>query len=625
MPAGAASRGRVADPSMPHSPRKYFALVGATVFVCWCAGILGRGYWTPDEPREADLAWRMSWQASKAVPLLAGVPFCEKPPLTYWVAGAAIGMLGADAWAARLPNLLYALLTALAVGSIGYRCAGPVAGWVAAAAIGTLLLSYQVAIWLATDAPLLAAVAVALWGLHVGFYADRTSERLRGYCVMHLALAVGFLCKSAAAWMVPALTLVTLVIWERRWRELLRWEFHAGLLIEAAIIIPWVWSVYEGADGPDHLKVFFWNNLVGRFTHVDAPEELQYAAAHRNSPGKYLVELPVYLWPWTVLAVAAARRAWQHRRTSTESRRALRFAVATFVPALAVLSVAATARNIYLAPALPGVALLLGGWAAGLSITYDRWDVRALRATSLLLLLAAATVALATAIVGLESWQFAGARTAFVTVSFLGVAGAGISSVFGWKAAARQRPLAALCGLLFAYAALLIGPASQIYHRVDAWQDLRSIGLAIARDAKGRPLVLVAPDETTRAFIDMYARTSVAFIPGPVTASSTDRLRAQLAADPTSVVVTQLPGRDISRTLRALAERVGLGARFSAGTDASRPAGPQPGAPQPAAPSTGGDLPAWAARANLHLIHGYALPNGRRYALLAWDAASASR
>src|SRR5271167_3212739 len=90
----------------------------------WWVGILGRGYWTPDEPREADIAWRMSWQTDKAVPLLAGEAFCEKPPLTYWMAGAAVRAFGAVSWAARLPNLLYALLTALAVGSLGRRSAG---------------------------------------------------------------------------------------------------------------------------------------------------------------------------------------------------------------------------------------------------------------------------------------------------------------------------------------------------------------------------------------------------------------------------------------------------------------------------------------------------------------------
>src|SRR5262249_50795863 len=162
-----------------------------------------------------------------------------------------------------------------------------------AAASATLLLAYQVAIWLATDAPLVAAVAVALVGLYRGWHATSSRQRLAYYCLMHAALGLAFLCKSGAAWMVPVLTLTVLMLWERRFRELLRWELYAGLLIQAALILSWVWFVYVGADGLDHLKTFFWNNLVGRFTQVEAPAELQYAAAHRNSPGKYLLELPV--------------------------------------------------------------------------------------------------------------------------------------------------------------------------------------------------------------------------------------------------------------------------------------------------------------------------------------------
>ena len=75
---------------------------------------------------------------------------------------------------------------------------------VGAAAISTFLLSYQVAIWLATDAPLLAAVSIALLGAYQGFYAMRSSERLRGYLLMHAALGLGFLSKSAIAWMVSS-------------------------------------------------------------------------------------------------------------------------------------------------------------------------------------------------------------------------------------------------------------------------------------------------------------------------------------------------------------------------------------------------------------------------------------
>src|SRR6202142_3584486 len=235
------------------------APLSAALLLIWCVGMFARGYWTPDEPREADIAWRMSWQADKAVPLLAGEAFCEKPPLTYWLAAIPVKWFGAQAWAARLPNLLYAFITALGVGLLASRCAGRFAGLVGAAAISTFLLSYQVAIWLATDAPLLAAVSVALLGAYIGFYATTRPQRLKGYLLMHAALAMGFLSKSAVAWMVPSLALLTLSIWERRWRELFRWELYLGFGIQAAVILSWVYFVYAGPDGVDHLKVFFWN------------------------------------------------------------------------------------------------------------------------------------------------------------------------------------------------------------------------------------------------------------------------------------------------------------------------------------------------------------------------------
>jgi 4-amino-4-deoxy-L-arabinose transferase-like glycosyltransferase len=566
--------------------RSPLALLGTALLLAWCVGIFGRGYWTPDEPREADIAWRMSWQSDKAVPLLAGEAFCEKPPLAYWLAAIPIRYFGEAAWAARLPNLLYALLTALGVGLLARRSAGNVAGLAAAAAISTFLLSYQVVIWLATDAPLLACVSIALLGAYVGFYAASSRERLRGYSLMHAALGLGFLCKSAVAWMVPALAILTLVLWERRWRELLRWELYAGLLLQAAMILTWVGFVYAGSDGAEHLKVFFWNNLVGRFTQVDAPSELQYASAHRNSPGKYLIELPMYLFPWTLLVLAAARRAWRERRNSRDAYRPVRFAVAASLPPLAVLSLAATARNIYLAPALPGAALLLGWWARETLATRDSWDVRALRGTAGLLLLSSLVFLAALGLVGADAWNTMTARASYVWISGGGVLAAGWLALRSWRAAASQ-PQRAQWSLLLAYCALLIGPASQIYAQVDTWQDLAAIARAIANDAAGKPLILFAPDETTRAVMDMYTRTSVNWIPGPVGTAAIDRLRAQSAAAPQSLVVVQLPGR------------AGLKGRW----------------PGRAAPATGSELP-WAEAARFQITKRYALPNGRRYVLL---------
>jgi len=566
----------------PLNTRRTLLGLGGALLLAWCVGMFARGYWTPDEPREADIAWRMSWQADKAVPLLAGEAFCEKPPLTYWLAAYPIKLLGTQAWVARLPNLLYALITALGVGLLASRSAGRFAGLVAAATISTFLLAYQVAIWLATDAPLLAAVSVALLGAYIGFYATASPERLRGYLLMHTALAFGFLSKSAVAWMVPALAILTLSIWERRWRELIRWELYFGLLIQAALILTWVWFVYRGDDGLEHLKVFFWNNLVGRFAALDAPPDLQYAAAHRNSPGKYFIELPLYLFPWTLLVIAAARRAWRKRRAALHDNRAVRFALAASLPPLLVLSLAATARNIYLAPALPGLALLVGWWAREILPGPDTWDVRALRATAAMLLLGVAVFAAALAVLGAADSSMPD-HAIYVAVSLAGLSAAAILAIRAW-AAAREHAVHAQWALLLAYCALLIGPASQVYRHVDAWQDLAKIGRAVERDAAGRPLILFAPDETTRAVIDMYARQSVGRIAGPMDADGVERIRAAAAAAPMSLFLVQLPARSPQLPWRTRSPQADVS-------------------------------PLWAA-AKIQMATSYSLPNGRRYALL---------
>ena len=576
------------------------SIIAAALLLAWSVGLFGRDYWTPDEPREADLAWRMSWQADKAVPSLAGDAFCEKPPLTYWLSGASMARFGTAGWAARLPNLLYALITALSVGAIGRRAAGPVAGLAAAAAVGTFLLSYQTAIWLATDAPLVAAGSVALLGLHRGFYAGNGRARLLGYGLMHAALAMAFMAKSAAAFLVPVSAFCVLLGWERRWRELARPALYAGLVLPAAVIFTWVWFVYHGADGAAHLRVFFWNNLVGRFAAVPAAGDLQYTAGHRNSPGKYLAELPIYLWPWTLLVLAAAHRAWR-ARAAVDRRDLVRFGLAASVPALLVLSLAATARNVYLAPAMPGAALLLGWWAQAAAAGPDPWDLRAIRATAGLLLVATLAAGAACLLIGADARAAGRPIAAFSAVSAVGL-GAGFAlAVFAWRKAERRTFLAGLCGLFLAYCALLTGPASQAYAEVDTWQDLGSIGRAVAVDSAGAPLLLFAPDETSRAFVDLYARRDAAVIDGPAGAAAVERLNDAIRRDPAARVLVQLPDRILSPPLQAVALRLGLD---RGGTPAA--------------------VPAWITATPLRPMREYALPNGRRYVLLRVPRNSAS-
>jgi len=296
----------------------------------WLTGMFGRGLWTPDEPREADMAWRMSVQTDRALPQLAGTPFLEKPPLSYWMAGGAIAALGDTAGAARAPNFLYAMVVALAIAALALAmelAAAPalIATLVAASA----LTAWRVTIWLAPDACLLAGCALALLGAWLGLQAPRGLPKAAGYALAHLGAAIGFMAKSAPGWLVPGLALLVLILWERRFSELRRWELYAGLALQALIIGPWLLAVAHSAHGAEALRTLFWNNLVGRFTQVAAPASLDYTTGHRNTPGKYLFGLPLYLLPWTLLVLAALVRAWRRLGADGTRGTAWRFALAS--------------------------------------------------------------------------------------------------------------------------------------------------------------------------------------------------------------------------------------------------------------------------------------------------------
>jgi 4-amino-4-deoxy-L-arabinose transferase-like glycosyltransferase len=580
------------------SNRAGLGLVCLALLASWCVGMFGRGYWTPDEPREADISWRMSWQADPAVPVLAGDAFCEKPPLTYWVAGASIRTFGMAGWAARIPNLFYAMVTTLCVAWLARRLAGALAATVAAAASATFLLSYQVAIWLATDAPLLAAVALALAGAYAGFYAAGRRGRVLGYCVLHIALAFGFLAKSAAVWIVPVLALATLIVLERRFRELLRWELWIGLPLQALIVGAWVWSVYVAPQGPEHLRVFLWDNLVGRFAHVNAPPGLQYTTGHRNFPGKYLLEMPIYLFPWTLLIAAAVVRAWQARADLAHGNlRILRWAFAASVPPLLLLSVAATARNIYIAPLLPGVALLLAWWVREAITAPAPTDVLALRATAVVLWLATFVAMVAVLLAGFDAGDIVGAPAPFGTtvITLLGAGACVALSRIAWRLAGRPQLHMALLALLLAYCCLLLGPASQVFRYADRWQDLAATGHELKADLAGAPLILIGPDETTRAWVDEYVRPDVTRAPEPQGDAAAARLTEWMMSGRQNRALIQLEGRALTPRLLALAIAFGMA---------------RPGASEPAPPP-------WLEGAHVHIVKRYELPNGRRYALLA--------
>ena len=556
----------------------------------WLTGMFGRGLWTPDEPREADSAWRMSEQHDRTLPQLAGTPFLEKPPLSYWMAAAAIGAFGDSPAAARLPNLLYASITALALGALLLAMeTGTVAALIGALVGASALTAWRVSIWLAPDACLLAGNALALLGAWLGYCAPAGARKAAGYALMHLGAAIGFMAKSAPGWLVPALALLTLIVWERRWSELRRWELYAGVLLQALIIAPWLWAVAHSANGAEALRALFWHNVVGRFTRVAAPAALDYTSGHPNTPGKYLLELPLYLLPWTLLVAAALGRAWRRVRERDRRASAWRFALGASGPFLALLSIAATARDVYAAPALLGLALLTGLWLSEVqsATTPLGW---ALGGTRVLVALANGALIVALLVLGLAGAAAMPACLAAATAAALGSVVALALARGAQRAGALPRSLA---WTYTGYTAAVCVTALVVLPVIDRWQDLPSLARRIQADRGGAPLALLDPDETTIAMLDHGLGTHVIILRSNAEAPGARLLRYFRSAGMGARVLVLLPGHASGALTRWLGHWRDRGV-----TD-------------------DGVVASLTASKEALLLQRYELPEGRRYALLA--------
>jgi len=474
----------------------------------WLVGILDRGLWTPDEPREADIAWRMSQQTNHLLPQLAGKPFLEKPPLSYWLSAAGISAFSQP----RAPNIVYAIVTAVAVGATAGAMADAGAAFLSALLAGSLLMAFRASVWLAPDACLLAGSALALAGAYRGYTAAPGRTKLGGYTLMHLGAAIGFMAKSAPGWLVPALALLTLIAWERKWSELLRIELYAGLVVQALIIGPWIYAVAVSPGGHDALSALFWHNIVGRFTKLSGPAALDYTTAHHNWPGKYFLELPVYLLPWTLLAIAALKRAWPCVRGTGPSATPWRFAIAATLPFLVILSLAATARDIYAAPAMLGMSLLIALWARESQNNLTATDRFALRGTRVLVaIIACVFAAFLLLLAAADRLNYEPIDHLNEVIRISAAAVTIIVAAVALRYAARAQRLSDVSSAVVctfgAYAGALCVAGIAAFPAIDRWQNLALLADTVNYETHGESLALLDPDETTIAMLDYRLRT----------------------------------------------------------------------------------------------------------------------
>jgi 4-amino-4-deoxy-L-arabinose transferase-like glycosyltransferase len=124
-------------------------------------------------------------------------------------------------------------------------------------------------------------------------------------CSCGSAWPLAMLVKGPVGPLTVVFAMLVLSVWDRdlRWLKTLGWGW--GLLIVAAVTLPWSAAITVATDGD------FWTTAIGGDM---APKLLGGQESHGAPPGYHTLAAIPLLFPATLLLPAAAVAAWQGRK-----------------------------------------------------------------------------------------------------------------------------------------------------------------------------------------------------------------------------------------------------------------------------------------------------------------------
>ena len=272
-------------------------------------------------------------------------PWFEKPPLGMWLTAIFFRLFGVSEFWARAGSTLASIGIVAMIHSFALRLRGALAAWISTVILLSCFGFLRVARMGELDALLTLGCVIALWGL------EKVADgNLGGWYWFWCGFAVAAMTKGAASVTLP-LTLLVLLAWNRwGWRDMGS-PFLGGLLIFAALVLPW--HLYM-------LHTFgraFLDEYLGLHVITRATSQME---GHETPWWYYAKVLAAYTSPWLLLFPFALW--WQARRPKMDG--GLRVWLVFAAVVLIFFSVMATRSPKYIFPAYPALALLTGDWLA---------------------------------------------------------------------------------------------------------------------------------------------------------------------------------------------------------------------------------------------------------------------
>jgi len=301
----------------------------------------------PDEIRYAEISREMIATGDWVVPRLLGLQYFEKPVGGYWVGNLSQLVFGASNFAVRLPSALATAVTALLVGWLAWSGSRDRRkGWLAAAIYLSSFMVFGIGTTAVLDPMLVMWLTAALCAFWKAFGASGQRARFGWWSLFGALCGGAFLVKGFVALAVPVVAIAPLMLWHRRWRELVGYGSWS-VIVAAAVAAPWGLMVHERAS--DYWRYFFWEEHIRRFAGDD-PQ-------HPQPIWFYVPFLFTMALPWVGAVPEALRGGWV--RAVRGSSAFDRLMVLALVMPLLFFSIAKGKLVTYILPCFAPFAVLL--------------------------------------------------------------------------------------------------------------------------------------------------------------------------------------------------------------------------------------------------------------------------
>jgi 4-amino-4-deoxy-L-arabinose transferase-like glycosyltransferase len=348
------------------------ALIVLAWLVLQIGGLFSPGLLDDVDSVYIEIAREMLHRHDYVTPYVDGVRFFDKPPLMYWMAAGSMRVFGEHDWAARLPLALAVLGLLLAVYGLGMRFYGERGGLYSALALGTAIGPYLYTRFFIPD------ILICLWmtlGVHLFLVALERAGREAdaGWASVGFGVVLGLnlLTKGLIGLVFPLGFCVVYLALTRQWRLLGRARVGAGVLAFVVVAAPWhvlAWLRNPAIAMPAGVGLparagwawfYLYNEHVARFLGKRIPHD------YGNTP-VWLFWLYALIWilPWGAFLPAAfgrLRRQLGHHFAVTVREREAALAVVVWAGIVMVFFSISSRQEYYSLPALPALALMVGG------------------------------------------------------------------------------------------------------------------------------------------------------------------------------------------------------------------------------------------------------------------------